>query len=371
MRLCLTLGQWIRYGGAAFLPVLFTAFFLENIMIHKILIVDDEKENLLALQRTLRQLAEIYMADSAKKALSILDTEKISIIITDQRMPEMSGVELLKKVYREHPTIVRIILTGYTDIEDLIQAINAAHIYRYLTKPWNNEELKFIVKQAMERFELQNENIELNQDLKIKNLELHEKENELKHINKSLEKKIHDRTRDLERLNQKLNKLAVTDELTDIGNHRLFQTSFETELHRAQRYARNLSLLIVDVDHFKIYNDTYGHSEGDKILKALAGLLEKTTRKEDIVTRYGGEEFAIIAPETSKKKAEELAERIRKAVDDEKLHITVSIGLATFPEDGKSLKEVFKKADKALYQAKKLGRNLVSVWNQKKKVKSQ
>ena len=340
-------------------------------MIHKILIVDDEKENLLALQRSLRSAATIYLANSAMEALSILEQEKISVIITDQRMPEMSGVELLKKVYKEYPTTVRIILTGYTDIEDLIQAINAAHIYRYLTKPWNNEELKFIVKQALERFELQNENVELNADLKVKNKELHEKENELKHINKGLEKKIHERTKDLERLNQKLNKLAVTDELTGIGNHRLFQKSFEVELHRAERYERNLSLLIIDVDHFKIYNDTHGHSAGDKILKTLAVLLEKVTRGEDIVARYGGEEFAIIAPETSKKMGEELAERIRKAIDEQKLSLTVSIGVATFPIDGKSAQEIFKNADKALYQSKKLGRNLVSVWNPpKKKVKS-
>jgi len=341
-------------------------------MIHKILIVDDEKENLLALQRTLRHLAKIYMAQSAAEALSILEQEKISVIITDQRMPEMSGVELLKKTYKEYPMIVRIILTGYTDIEELIQAINAAHIYRYLTKPWNNEELKFIAKQALERFELQAENVGLNTDLKTKNKELHEKEKELKYINKGLEKKIQERTKDLERLNEKLNKLAITDALTGIGNHRLFQESFEAELHRAERYERSLSLLIIDVDHFKIYNDTYGHSEGDKILKTLAGLLERATRKEDIVARYGGEEFAIIAPETSKKKAEELAERIRQAIHDEKLQLTVSIGLATFPIDGKSAKEIFTKADKALYQSKQSGRNLVTVWNPpKKKAKSQ
>ena len=336
-------------------------------MMHKILIVDDEKENLLALQRTLRAMAHIYLANSAQEALSILKQEKISVIITDQRMPEMSGVELLKKVYKEHPMTVRIILTGFTDIEDLIQAINAAHIYRYLTKPWNNEELKFIVKQALEKFELQNENIELNADLKNKNLALHEKEKELKYVNKDLEKKIQDRTKDLERLNQKLNKLAITDELTGIGNHRLFQTSFETELHRAERYERNLSLLIIDVDHFKVYNDAHGHSEGDKVLRTLAALLEKATRGEDIVARYGGEEFAIIAPETSKKKAEELAERIRKAIHDEKFSLTVSIGIATFPIDGKSTKEIFTKADKALYQSKQAGRNLVTVWSPPKK----
>jgi len=185
-------------------------------MMHKILIVDDEKENLLALQRTLRAIAHIYLANSAQEALSILKQEKISVIITDQRMPEMSGVELLKKTYKEYPMIVRIILTGYTDIEELIQAINAAHIYRYLTKPWNNEELKFIAKQALERFELQAENVGLNTDLKTKNKELHEKEKELQYINKGLEKKIQERTKDLERLNEKLNKLFQETMLTDL-----------------------------------------------------------------------------------------------------------------------------------------------------------
>ncbi|MBI2609336.1 MAG: diguanylate cyclase [Deltaproteobacteria bacterium] len=343
---------------------------------HAILIVDDEKENLLALKRTLHSLAEIHLAQSGREALSILKDHPISIIITDQRMPEMSGVQLLKKVYKSFPDVMRIILTGYTDIEDLIEAINTAHIYRYLTKPWNNEELIFIVKQAMERYELKTENIYLTENLQKQNEKLQEKEQELKKINKFLEKKIEERTHDLKRLNNKLSQLAITDELTGIGNHRFFQTSFEREINRAKRYGRDLSLLIIDVDHFKIYNDQNGHPKGDKVLKTIAQILSKNVREEDIVTRYGGEEFAIITPETNEIKAGELAERIRKAVEQYQFphaHVlpegtlTISIGVATFPKDGKTMKSLFNKADKALYVSKKQGRNQISLWEIPKK----
>lgn len=333
---------------------------------HHILIVDDEKENLHALARTLHKLGEIHTASCASKALALLKkhSEDISIIISDQRMPEISGVEFLKKAYKKYPHIVRIILTGYTDIEDLIEAINDAHIYRYITKPWNNDELKIIVKQAMEQFELRFENKTLNENLNEQNIKLAEKERELIKMNESLEVKITQRTKDLERLNFKLNQQALTDELTGIGNFRYFQNIFDAELHRADRYKRNLSLLMVDIDDFKSFNDQFGHTFGDEILKKIATTLETTIREEDIVARYGGEEFIIIAPETNKKKAKEIAERIRKAVAHLKNHVTVSIGIASFPSDGKTSKKLIEKADKALYESKSKGKNQVSCWEE-------
>ena len=331
---------------------------------HHILIVDDEKENLLALHRTLHKLGEIHKATSGKQALLLLKKQAahISVIICDQRMPEMSGVEFLKRTYEKYPHIVRIILTGYTDIEDLIDAINKAHIYRYLTKPWNNDELKIIVQQALEQFELRFENKKLNENLKTQNEKLEEKEKELLTMNKSLEIKIAHRTKDLERINSKLNQMAVTDELTGIGNFRHFQNIFESEFHRAQRYKRSLSLIMLDIDNFKTFNDQYGHTFGDEILKKIALVLNKTIRKEDTVARYGGEEFIIIAPETDEKKAKDLAERIRKAVSHLKHHITVSLGIASYPTDAKTAKTLLEKADKALYRSKANGKNCVSSW---------
>ncbi|MBI2646538.1 MAG: response regulator [Deltaproteobacteria bacterium] len=147
---------------------------------HSILLIDDEIENLKALERTLMTVATVYTADSGKAGLEIVEKNSISLVICDQRMPEMTGIEFFKTLQKTHPHILRMILTGYTDVEDLIEAINEGGLYRYITKPWNNHELKLIVQRALERF-----------DLEIRNRELVQ---ELKQINEGLEKTVQDRT---------------------------------------------------------------------------------------------------------------------------------------------------------------------------------
>ncbi len=167
---------------------------------------------------------------------------------------------------------------------------------------------------------------------------------------------------------QQVCELTFTDELTQIYNRRYFNQRFEREMVRAQRYKRPLSVLMVDIDHFKSFNDTHGHFAGDEVLKTVAKTLEESLRKADIIARFGGEEFVIILPEINKKKALGVAEKLRRAVEQIEFDlaysqplgkITVSLGLASFPEISSSGADLLKKADAALYKAKANGRNCV------------
>ncbi len=159
-------------------------------------------------------------------------------------------------------------------------------------------------------------------------------------------------------------RMATTDGLTGLVNHRTFQERFDARLAEASRYGRRLSLLLTDIDHFKSVNDTYGHPVGDQVLRGVAALLGQEARTTDLVARYGGEEFAIVMPETDAAGARVIAERIRErvaaAVSETglgPLRVTVSIGLATFPADGDRKARLVEAADGALYAAKRGGRN--------------
>jgi diguanylate cyclase (GGDEF)-like protein len=171
--------------------------------------------------------------------------------------------------------------------------------------------------------------------------------------------------------NARLYRYAVTDEMTRLYNHRYFQQRLDEELLRADRYDNHVSLLILDVDHFKKFNDTYGHPEGDRVLKAVARLIEKSVREVDIVARYGGEEFVVICPEKNGEGSLVPAERIRHAVEEfdfrisgKHVPITVSLGVACYPDQARSKPELIQKADYALYFSKQNGRNQATLYNQ-------
>ena len=170
---------------------------------------------------------------------------------------------------------------------------------------------------------------------------------------------------DNSRLYEATRQLAITDGLTRVYNHRFFQELFEKEYTRSDRYNTVFSLIMLDIDHFKKINDTYGHLCGDEILKNLASLVKSCLRSMDILARYGGEEFAILLPETGGDEALQTAERIRRAVEEtafmgteQGLSVTVSLGVATYPSRGVTERaDIIAKADLALYEAKDAGRN--------------
>lgn len=165
-------------------------------------------------------------------------------------------------------------------------------------------------------------------------------------------------------LNDSLERLATTDGLTSLFNRRYFMQLSQERLTRAERYGRKVTLVMVDVDHFKSVNDTYGHPVGDLVLKAVAKVLQHEARKTDVVGRLGGEEFVVLMDETDLFGALQVADRIRERVQREvvasehgKLSVTISLGVATFPDDGNSLDLLISHADEALYRAKHAGRN--------------
>ncbi|MCX7871099.1 MAG: sensor domain-containing diguanylate cyclase [bacterium] len=156
--------------------------------------------------------------------------------------------------------------------------------------------------------------------------------------------------------------LAIKDGLTGLYTHRYFQELLTQELEKAKNYSYPLTLLMIDTDKFKQYNDTFGHPEGDKLLKNIANILTKNVRKNDYVCRYGGDEFAIILVNTKKQDAYYIAERIRQSYSSLKkgdIQVSASIGIASYPDDAITKDDLIKKADTALYEAKKTGRNKV------------
>jgi len=170
------------------------------------------------------------------------------------------------------------------------------------------------------------------------------------------------------RLYTRTRELSVRDELTGINNRRHFQQMLQMEWKRAVRFRRQLSLIMLDVDHFKEYNDTFGHLQGDSVLKHIGVLLKKNLREVDTVARFGGEEFVLLLPDTDKRGAVVVAEKVRavvaghKFLDDElkdTRRITISAGVATYPDDVGEMEDLIDQADIALYRAKEKGRNLV------------
>ncbi len=175
-------------------------------------------------------------------------------------------------------------------------------------------------------------------------------------------------------LYQKVQELAITDNLSGVFSRRYYLERFIEEVERSHKFNYSFSCLMIDIDHFKDYNDHYGHLVGDAILRELSKTIKENIRQIDLIGRYGGEEFSIILTETDKEQAKFAAERIRQSVEskfirvyDENLRVTVSIGISTFPGDGADMGSLIDNADSALYYAKQTGRNKVAVFGENKR----
>lgn len=296
----------------------------------KILCVDDEAHTLDALERVLRKDFTVLKALSAKEALEVLEqNQDVSVILSDFRMPHMSGIEFLVQAQQVAPNAVRAILSGQIDMEEMAKAVNQAHIHRFILKPWDNDYLRVQMVEA-----LQNHQLILQRN--------------------------------------HLERLSITDPVTQLTNHRYFQEHIRKELERAERHHRPLSLLMVDVDHFKSFNDHYGHPEGDRLLATIAKRISGEVRNIDLVSRYGGEEFAVIMPDTALEEARLVAERVRHSLEKNPFtgpfgrpaYVTISIGVASFPQHATVVTDLIEAADRALYQAKRQGRNQTVVAQQ-------
>jgi two-component system, cell cycle response regulator len=289
----------------------------------RILVVDDDPMILKLFSTALaREGYAVSVADTGQKALKQMVEHPVDILLLDINLPDMSGIEVMRKSVKTSSAIV-ILITGddatYTHEEALQQG--AAD---FIVKPVRLPELAMRIRQARE--------MRLLADAKA-------------------------------RLVAELEQLAVKDELTGLFNYRHFQAQLNSEVQRVARYERPLSLIILDVDHFKEINDSMGHAGGDLVLAGIANILLQSVRTTDSVYRYGGEEFAILLPETPGQPALGVAERARLAVEKSALaqerRVTISAGMAEYrsPERGE---ELLRRADVALYVAKREGRNRVA-----------
>jgi diguanylate cyclase (GGDEF)-like protein len=323
-----------------------------------LLVVDDEPYILATLAALLIAEFEVLTADSAEAAKKILEEREVDIILSDQRMPRVSGVELLEWVRGRAPKTVRLLMTGFAELEEAVEAINRGQVFRYIFKPWRAEELLDTLRSAARTFLLERSHEQLLEQLRQMNLEL---EQRVQERTKQLEEAVHE----LEQKNKMLEKLALTDPLTALPNRRAMDRLSERELRRRDRYPSPMALGLIDVDHFKKINSDFLLPGGDKVLVDLARVLGASLRGVDFLGRIGGEEFLVIAPETNNEGAEVLAERIRINVEkhafqykEHTIPVTVSVGFAVADTETVADYEQMKHiAAAALSEAKVGGRN--------------
>ncbi|GAB4265555.1 MAG: diguanylate cyclase [Deferrisomatales bacterium] len=320
---------------------------------HEILVVDDSRIVLAMVTDILE--AEGYrvrQAENGVAALQEVRKRRPDLILLDVMMPEMDGYQVCREVRKDPEYLPILMITAKGDLEDLVRGLDAG-ADDYISKPFEHVELLARVKSLLRIRTLQKRLYEQNCELETKNRELAALAGQL------------------DTLNKELRVLSVTDGLTKAYNHRHFQERLKSEFARAKRYGDPLSCIMLDIDHFKAVNDTYGHPVGDQVLIRLVDYLRDGIRSEDLVARYGGEEFVLLLPNTTSDHAERLAERLRRRVEREPLPLpdggalsfTVSLGVADYRPNGTigDPEELLRAADGALYQAKKNGRNRVVV----------
>ena len=321
---------------------------------YSILVVDDEQNILEALRRCFRREPfRVLCAGSGAEGLKLIaETTHIAVIISDQRMPEMNGSEFLTRSRELAPDAIRMLLTGYSDMETTVAAMNEGGATHYIGKPWEDSALLQTVRDGVLHYHLTIENRRQQEIINQQNTELRELLSQLA------------------QQNSKLEHLASTDALTGLTNRRRFLESLENERSRTGRYGSALSLIMFDIDHFKKVNDTWGHAVGDTVLREIAREAQQFLRKADSAARYGGEEFVILLPETELPGAALIANRLRQLVADTMItqdqgppiSVTISIGIASLEPD-ESGEALLIRADQAMYRAKNNGRNRMELAN--------
>lgn len=345
----------------------------------RLLLVDDDAEIVRMLSDYLKRDFEIVTAADGAEGLAVLERQDVDAILADHMMPGLTGIQLLEKAAELRPNSIRVLLTASERIDELRDAINKARVHRFLNKPVRLLEVREMLQGALREQALEVQNLRLAAEVSQKNQLLTRALSELQDHERKLQQQVAEATASLRAANAELEKLALRDGLTGLYNHRYFQEALSAELARGARYGNPVGLVFLDVDHFKNYNDRLGHPAGDELLRQLARILTDTGdlpelrfrgRITDIAARYGGEEFVVLLPQTNKAGAVIRAQRLRESIDAFKFvdqhvqpggSLTVSVGVAAFPDDAMVKDGLVSAADKALYAAKMAGRNRVYV----------
>lgn len=314
-------------------------------MDNRVLIVDDQPADLSLLGKHLELAGyEVLTASNGLEALKILHAEGPQLIITDWMMPQMDGIEFCQAVRSSELVgiVYIIILTAHSDKERLVEAFRAG-ADDFLSKPFHREELSARLK-AGKRI------VRLESELAVERRVLHKTNAELAI------------------LNGQLDRLATTDELTGLSNRRTAVQRLDELWEAAARYQQPLACILLDIDHFKRFNDTHGHDVGDAVLRHVASVLRRNTRGSDLICRIGGEEFLVLCPSTTAAEASVGAERLRRTVESSALNcngielsVTLSAGVSERDTTMIDSDQLLKSADNALYAAKQAGRNQVAV----------
>jgi len=295
---------------------------------NRILIVDDDD----AIRDSMQEFIErsgftAFSAASAEEAMELLSKEVIHVAITDIILPGRDGLELTDFIKSGYDIDV-IVMTGYSGDYSYEEAINKG-ASDFVFKPVRFEELLLRLKRVLKERRL---------------------------------------TKERAKMLGKLQNLAITDGLTKLYNSRHFYNQLDVEVGRSRRYNHPLALLLLDIDHFKEFNDAYGHLEGDKVLVSISLNIQDCLRAMDSAYRYGGEEFTVILPETNGEEARTVAERIRRKIasephtpnSDKNQSVTISIGVTEYV-NGEEAAAFVQRADQAMYASKGKGRNIVTI----------
>lgn len=307
----------------------------------RVLVVEHDRAVLQLLEAMLKAAGhKVFNAHNGVEAMRLVEQQLPQLVISDWRMPEMDGITFCRKLREktEWRDIHVIILTAQESVDKLVEAFEAG-ADDYLIKPLTPK-IFFARLRAVQRM------VQLQEELAFEHERLLRFSAELSAANKRLQ------------------QLALTDVLTELPNRRFAMERIEQEWALSQRGDRRLSLMMVDIDHFKSINDEFGHQTGDEALRAVANTLRHSARTQDVVCRYGGEEFVVICPDTAIGAAYQCAERLRLNVAalifktrGTNIKLTVSIGVAEKKENIASLEDLINHADEYLYAAKQGGRN--------------
>jgi len=289
-----------------------------SMQVGTILIAEDDPDyRQLLSRRASRMGLDVHQATNGQEAIDAVNEREFDALVLDLYMPEHTGLEVIDAARKIDPDVQALILTGSASVETAVEALRAG-VYDYLTKPLESmTSFELALSRALERRYLVKEN---------------------------------------KRLFDEIQRLAVTDSLTGLYNRHKLQDSLDTEVERAKRYSRPLSIIMIDMDKLKVINDTSGHAAGDEALKLVARSIQRSIRKVDLGTRFGGDEFIVLLPEADREEAAAVAKRIREAilaVEFESGKLSVSMGVVQWHSRFETSKDFVHAADEAMYLAKR------------------